>query len=151
MGRRRGGPVRRAPAAPARRAAERAATVGGAFEPLVSCSGGPVVDELLPALALQVRIGRPQYLSRRDVPASTLAPIRDAAHAEARRDGWSEPAAARIAQGRAEQFVHETVLLEQVCVADPTVLVKDLLYGKGVRITGFARLDPERPTVPPGR
>ena len=118
---------------------------GPQFEPLVSCAGGPVADELVPALALQVRVNRPRYLSRGDVPAPVLVAIRREAHDEARRDGRPEPAAVRIAEGRVEQFLHETVLLEQVSVADPTVLVKDLLYGKGVRITGFARLDPPSP------
>ncbi len=118
---------------------------GPQFEPLVTCEGGPAVDDLVPALALQVRVGHPRYLSRDDVPVSTLEAVRDEAHARARRDGIAEPAAVRIAAGRAEQFVHETVLMEQVSVADPTVLVKDLLYGKGVRVTGFARLDPHAP------
>ncbi len=114
---------------------------GPRFEPLVTCSGGPVADELVPALALQVRVGRPRYLSRDDVPASDLASVREQAHGRARREGRSESAAARVAAGRVEQYVHDTVLLEQVSVAEPTVLVKDLLYGTGVRITGFARLD----------
>jgi hypothetical protein len=116
---------------------------GPKFEPLITCRGGAAAQEVAPALELQVRVSRPRYLSRDDVPASTLNQIRDKAYAIARNDGRAESVAAAVAEGRVEQFIHETVLLEQVSVADPTCLVKDLLYGKGVRITGFARLDPD--------
>lgn len=118
---------------------------GPRFQPLVTCEGGAVADELTPVLALQVRVSRPRHLSRADVPAGVLARVHDEALADARRAGRSEAVAARIAAGHVEQYLHETVLLEQVSVADPTVLVEDLLFGTGVRITGFARLDADGP------
>ena len=123
---------------------------GPRFQPLVTCEGGPAVQELAPALELQVRISRPRYLSREEIPAPTLERIRRDSYAAARGEGKVEPVARAVAAGRVEQFIHETVLLEQVSVADPTCLVKDLLYGTGVRVTGFARLDPEDPSPTPG-
>lgn len=113
------------------------------LQPLVTLEGGPAAEELRPALALQVRVARPRYLAREDVPAQTLAQVRTEAEAQARRQGKPEPVVGRIAAGRVEQLVHETVLLEQVSVARPGAVVADLLRGRGVRITGFARLDPE--------
>lgn len=108
------------------------------------------MQEVVPALELQVRISRPRYLSRDDIPPSTLDQIRRNSYATARGEGKVDPIAAAVAAGRVEQFIHQTVLLEQVSVADPTCLVKDLLYGKGVRITDVARFDPEdlSPTDP---
>lgn len=108
---------------------------------LVSCEGGPFAAELAPILALQVEVCRPQYLSRDDVPAQVVARVRSEAAAQARANGRSESMADRIAAGRVEQFIHETVLLEQVSVANPGAIVKDLLFGREVRITWFAGLD----------
>lgn len=126
----------------ARRLTERR-PAGAEFRPLISCEGGPAADHLVPALALQVRVNRPQYLSREDVPVEVLAQVRDEAEAQARRLGKPEIAVARIAAGRVEQFIHDTVLLEQVSVANPGAIVQDLLFGKGIRITGFASLPPD--------
>ncbi|MGB8021129.1 MAG: HEAT repeat domain-containing protein [Candidatus Nanopelagicales bacterium] len=126
----------------ARRLTERRPS-GPQSEPLVTCEGGPAADELVPALALQVRVNRPRYLSRDEVPADVLDRVRRDAQAQAQRQGVPEPVVARFVAGRVEQFIHETVLFEQVSVAHPGVLVKDLLLGRGIRITGFARLAPD--------
>lgn len=106
---------------------------------LVTLEGGARVPELAPKLALQVQVGRPRYLSREEVPADVLDRVR--ADAEADALAASRPAAstARIAAGRVEQFIHDTVLLEQVSVANPGAIVKDLLIGTGVRITAFTK------------
>lgn len=109
---------------------------------LVACEGGPMADEIAPRLALQVEVCRPQYLSRADVPVEVLAAVRDGAHEQARVAGRSGAMASRIAAGAVEQFIHEQVFLEQVSVADPGVIVKDLLFGTEVRIAHFVRLEP---------
>ncbi|HSK22995.1 MAG TPA: hypothetical protein VK906_07465, partial [Egicoccus sp.] len=115
---------------------------------LVTLEGGPKAAELAPKLALQVAICRPRYLSRAEVPAEELAAVLAAARDEARANGKSDEMAARIAAGRAEQHVHETVFLEQVSVADPGALVRDLLFGTEVTITHFERAgaDTSRPS-----
>ena len=124
----------------ARRLTERRPS-GPEFEPLITCEGGAAADELVPALALQVRVNRPRYLSRDEVPSDVLDGVSADALAEARRRQVPDPVVGRFVAGRVEQFIHETVLFEQVSVAHPGVLVKDLLRGRGIRITGFARLD----------
>ena len=106
---------------------------------LVTCEGGPMADELAPKLALQVEFCRPQYLSRADVPEALLGTVRADAYQHARARGRTDEMAQRIAAGAVEQFVHDHVFLEQVSVADPGAIVKDLLFGTEVRITGFVR------------
>jgi translation elongation factor EF-Ts len=107
---------------------------------LVAYEGGVGTDDVVRSIALQVAVCAPRHLTRADVPPEALA----AAYAEAARAasaaGKPQGLVSRIAAGKVEQLVHESVLMEQVSVADPGRVVKDLLYGKGVKITGFARL-----------
>lgn len=114
---------------------------------LVAYEGESWTDEVAPRIALQVAVSGPRYVAREDVPAEVLARLRADAVAEARKQGRPDQLADRIAAGRVEQFLHETVLLEQVSVADPGRTVAGLLTGRGVRITGFVRLEVG---VPPG-
>ena len=108
---------------------------------LVTCEGGPMADELAPKLALQVEFCRPQCLSRAEVPEAVLGTVRVDAYQQARAQGRTDAMAERIAAGAVEQFVHDHVFLEQVSVADPGAIVKDLLFGTEVRITAFVRLE----------
>lgn len=107
---------------------------------LVTLEGPPMAAELAPKLALQVAVCRPRHLARADVPDDELAQVHDAAYADARAHGKPEAIARRIAAGRVEQHVHDTVLLEQVSVADPGALVRDLLFGTEVKVVDFERL-----------
>lgn len=113
---------------------------------LVTCEGGPLAEQLGPVLALQVAVCRPQYLSRGDVPGAVLDEVRAVARHDALRRGRSEDMADRIAAGAVEQYLHEHVFLEQVSVHDPGKIVRDLLFGTGVRITDFVRLGDSTPT-----
>jgi elongation factor Ts len=108
---------------------------------LVAFEGGGGAEELAHRIALQVTASSPQYLSRNDIPAYVLAAVHTEAEELARAQGKAEPIAARIVAGRVEHFVHDTALLEQVSVVDPGRTVNDLLFGTGVHITGFVRLE----------
>jgi elongation factor Ts len=108
---------------------------------LVAFDGGPGSQELAHRIALQVTASSPRYLTRDDVPADVLAAVHTEAEELARAQGKAEPIATRIVAGRVEHFVHETALLEQVSVVDPGRTVNDLLFGTGVHITGFVRLE----------
>jgi elongation factor Ts len=108
---------------------------------LVAFDGGPGAEELAHRISLQVTASSPQYLTRDDIPADVLAVVRTEAEQLARAKGKALAIAARIVAGRVEQFVHETALLEQVSVVDPGRTVNDLLFGTGVHITGFRRLE----------
>jgi len=104
---------------------------------LVTLEGGARADELAPALARQVEFCRPRWLSREDVPPELLARAHTDAVAAARAAGTAEELVERVARGRVEQLIHESVMLEQVSVATPGRIVKDLLFGTGVHVAGF--------------
>ncbi|MBY5164011.1 HEAT repeat domain-containing protein [Salsipaludibacter albus] len=115
---------------------------------LVTHSGGPLADRLGPMLALQVAVARPAYLSRAEVPVAVLGAVHDDAHRAAIDDGRDAVAAGRVAAGAVEQYVHDHVFEEQMSVADPGKLVKDLLRGTEVAILDFVRAP--APRTPPG-
>lgn len=139
---------RREAAEPDDLAGVRPPAVDGPWPPpdldLVTCDGSPLAAHLAPVLALQVEVCRPQYLARGDVPSALLDQRRAAAREEALGRGRSAEMATRIAAGAVEQYIHEHVFLEQVSVHDPGRTIKDVLFGTGVKITGFMRLDPPR-------
>jgi elongation factor Ts len=108
---------------------------------LVAFEGGPGAEEIAHRIALQVTASAPRYLARSDVPDDVLASVRREAEELARVGGKAEALVPRIVAGRVEHFVHEVALLEQVSIVDPGRTVSDLLYGTGVHVTGFARLE----------
>jgi elongation factor Ts len=107
---------------------------------LVAFEGGPGADEIAHRVALQVTASAPRYLARGDIPDDVLATVRRQAEELARAGGKPAALVPRIVAGRVEHFIHEVALLEQVSIVDPGRTVDDLLYGTGVRITGFVRL-----------
>jgi elongation factor Ts len=108
---------------------------------LVAFDGDPGAEGLAHRIALQVTASSPQYLTKDDIPADVLAAVHTEAEELAQAQGKAEPMVPRIVAGRVEHFVHDTALLEQVSVVDPGRTVNDLLFGTGVHITGFARLE----------
>jgi elongation factor Ts len=108
---------------------------------LVAFDGGPGAEDVAHRIALQVTACSPQYLTRNDIPVDVLAAVHAEAEDLAHAQGKVEAIVRRIVAGRVEQLVHDTVLLEQVSVVDPGKTVTDLLFGTGVRIIGFVRLE----------
>jgi elongation factor Ts len=108
---------------------------------LVAFDGGQGAEELAHRVALQVTASSPQYLTRDDIPVDALAAVHAEAEDLAHAQGKAEAIVPRIVAGRVESFVHDTVLLEQVSVVDPGRTVQDLLFGTGVHVTGFVRLE----------
>ncbi|NLT54402.1 MAG: hypothetical protein GXX79_07495 [Actinomycetales bacterium] len=108
---------------------------------LVGVDGGRAAEELATPIARHVATAAPRYLSRDDIPADVLATVRTRAEELARAQGTPEAIRPRVVAGRAERFVHDTVLLEQVSVLDAGQTIAGLLYGTGVHLTGFARLE----------
>jgi elongation factor Ts len=108
---------------------------------LVAFDGRPATEELAHRIACQVTASSPQYLSRDDIPGDVLAVVHTEAEALAHAQGKDVALVPRIVAGRVEQFVHDTALLEQVSIVDPGFTVKGLLFGTGVHVTGFVRLE----------
>ncbi|HOU91846.1 MAG TPA: HEAT repeat domain-containing protein [Polyangiaceae bacterium] len=97
-------------------------------------------DPLVAKVARQVADCRPTYLARGDVPAEVWDAVRAEALAGARAAGKADWLAERIAAGAQAAWATEHVLLDQVSIVEPGVTIDGLLYGRGVKITGFVRL-----------
>ena len=93
------------------------------------------------AVAMQIAAMRPQFVSRDEVPATTVENERRIAEATAREEGKPEQALARIVEGRVNAFFKDTVLVEQPAVQDLKRTVGALLAEAGVTVTRFARFE----------
>jgi len=82
----------------------------------------------------------PIGISGADVPAETVAQIREQAIAEAKETGKPEQIAQKMAEGRVAKYLKENTLLDQPYVKDPAgkQMVKELLP-KGATIKKFVR------------
>jgi elongation factor Ts len=108
---------------------------------LVSYRGGEGGEEIAHRVAVQVAACAPRYLARQDIPEDVLAAARALAERAVRERALSGTIARRVIAGHVEDAVHEMALLEQVSIVDPGRTISGLLYGTGVHITGFARLE----------
>jgi elongation factor Ts len=118
-----------------RRAADLPPTVGVLVE-----YEGPDADAAR-AAAMQIAAMRPQYVTRDEVPADTVAKEREIAEATAREEGKPEQALPKIVEGRVNGFYKEVVLLDQPSVTDAKKSVKAVLDEAGVSVTRFARFE----------
>ena len=98
-------------------------------------------EQLAKSVAMQVAAMRPQFLSRDDVPAETVANERRIAEATAREEGKPEQALPKIVEGRLNGYFKETVLLDQPSVTENKKTVGAVLDGGGTTVTGFARIE----------
>jgi translation elongation factor EF-Ts len=101
---------------------------------------GPETDRILAKVALQVALGRPRHLAVPDVPEQEWERVREASLRQARSDGLPEALDERVVAGAAADHATRQVLLNQVSITDPGVTIDGLLYGRGIRLTGFRRL-----------
>jgi len=93
------------------------------------------------AAGMQVAALKAQFLTREDVPATTVESERRIAEATAREQGKPEGALPKIIEGRVDGFFKSAVLLEQSSVHDSKKTVKALLDAAGVTVTAFARFE----------
>lgn len=66
--------------------------------------------------------------------------MRAAADDRARADGLTGVLADRAIAGAMADYGTRNVLLQQVSITDPGGTIDALLYGRGIRLTGFRRL-----------
>ena len=109
---------------------------------LLGHTGGPDpdTDRIVAKILLQVALCRPRYLAAGDVPAHVWRDVRAAARDRAEADGLTGALAERAGAGALADYAARNVLLQQVSVTDPGVTIDGLLYGRGIRLTGFRRL-----------
>lgn len=108
-------------------------------------------------VAMQVAAGRPQFISRDQVPEAVLERERRIYRAQAQAEGKPPEVVERIVAGRLEKFFQEVCLLEQAFIKDPDITVEELLkqtvasVGENIRIRRFARFEVGEPDDgPPG-
>ncbi|MCD6552637.1 MAG: translation elongation factor Ts [Anaerolineae bacterium] len=98
-------------------------------------------------LAMQVVAGRPQYLSKEDVPAKVLEKEREIYRAQMKDSGKPEHIIDRIVEGKLQKFYTEVCLLEQPFIKDDDLTVKDLIAqtiartGENIRVRRFVRYE----------
>jgi len=92
-------------------------------------------------VAMQIAAMRPKYLSREQVPESTIEAERRIAEQSAREEGKPENAIPKIVEGRVNAFFKDFVLLEQASVADNKKSVKQVIAEAGIEVTNFIRFE----------
>jgi elongation factor Ts len=98
-------------------------------------------------LAMHVAATSPRWISRDEVPEAVLEEERQVAREEARNAGRPEQAWDKIVTGRVENFLKETVLLEQPYIRDPKTTIEDLIkeniakLQENITVRRFARFN----------
>ncbi len=95
-------------------------------------------QELAHDIAVHIAFGKPQYLSRDDIPAAVLEEERTTFENQARNTGKPEAALPKIADGMLGGWVKERTLLEQGFAKDDKKTVQQVLGG--ARISRFAQV-----------
>jgi len=96
-------------------------------------------------VALQIAASAPHYVREDEIPAAVLEHEIEIGKARAREEGKPENILERIAQGRAEKFKDEVVLLRQPYIRDEEITIEKLLaqnigsIGENIIIRRFQR------------
>ena len=78
-------------------------------------------------LAMHIAAAAPRWITREEVPAEVIAEEREVALEQARNEGRPEAAWEKIVEGRVNNFLKETVLLEQAWVREPKTSIENLI------------------------
>ncbi len=106
---------------------------------LVSYTGN---EETARGIAMQIAAMRPQFLTREDVPATTVESEKRIAEETAKEEGKPEAAMSKIIEGRVNSYYKEVVLLEQPSVTDNKKTVAQVLADSDTVVSAFARFEP---------
>jgi elongation factor Ts len=78
-------------------------------------------------LAMHIAAASPRWVSREEVPETTIEQEREVAREQARNEGRPEQAWDKIVEGRVSNFYKENCLLEQAWVREPKTTIEDLI------------------------
>src|SRR5712692_3054432 len=98
-------------------------------------------------IALQIAATNPRWVSRDEVPDEVLVEERNLYERKAEQDGTPPQAIAKRVDGQVENFIKETVLLEQPYFREPKHSVKDLIaeniskLQENITVRRFARFN----------
>lgn len=100
---------------------------------------------LVKDLGMHVAAANPRFLSRDEVTEDILAREREIYRQQALQTGKPENVVERIADGKMEKFLAETVLLEQPFIKNPEISVQEMVaekigkLGENIQVRRFAR------------
>jgi elongation factor Ts len=103
---------------------------------VVLLEGG--TPELAHDIAVHIAFGKPQYLSRDEVPSELVEAERATLEAQTRNEGKPDAAVPKIVEGKLNGFFKERVLLEQPYAKEDKKSVQQLL--DGATIVRFAQV-----------
>ena len=107
--------------------------VTGAKDGCCSCTAEKV-KELARNLAMQAVGMVAQYLEEKDVPEDVIAKEKDIAVTQAKNEGKPEAAIEKMLPGRINKFFKDVCLLDQPCIKDSKLSVKDYVASVGKEI-----------------
>ena len=94
-------------------------------------------DEVGKDLAMHIAFARPQFLSRDQVGAETIARERDVLTARARDSGKPVNIVEKMIDGGLSKFFADITLLGQAFVKDDKLTVEKMLAARGAKLLGF--------------
>ncbi|QFP80332.1 translation elongation factor Ts [Latilactobacillus graminis] len=110
---------------------------GGQIASLVTLEGTD--EEVAHDVAMHVSAVNPQYVSREEVPAETLAHEREVLTEETKNEGKPENIIPKIVEGRVNKFLSEISLNDQAFIKDSDQTVAQYVASKNGSVKGFVR------------
>jgi elongation factor Ts len=110
---------------------------GGKIGVLVDYEGS---DEAGKDVAMHIAFGKPQYLTKAEVPAEITSREREIQLARAKESGKPEEIARKMVEGAVNKFLGEITLLGQAFIKDDRQTVEKMLAAKKAKVHGYAFL-----------
>lgn len=104
---------------------------------LVDYEGG---DDVGKDVAMHIAFGKPQYMTKADVPADIVAREREIQLARARESGKPEEIARKMVEGALNKFLGEISLMGQAFIKDDKLSVEKMLAAKKAKVNAYAFL-----------
>ncbi len=104
-------------------------------------------QELCKNVAMHIAAARPEYVSREEVPASTVEHEKEILRIQALNEGKKPEIVEKMIEGRVNKFYKEICLLDQDYVKNPDITITQLLneavltIGEKITIRRFARFE----------
>ncbi len=106
---------------------------------LVELEGGD--ESLAKDIAMHIAASKPEYVSRDQVPAATVAKEKEIYTEQAAASGKPKEIIEKMVMGRINKYINEITLLGQAFVKDPDTTVEKLLKSAGAKVVRFARFE----------
>src|SRR5581483_2538462 len=103
---------------------------------LVELEGGD--ESLAKDIAMHIAASKPEYVSRDQVPAATVAKEKEIYTEQAAASGKPKEIIEKMVMGRINKYINEITLLGQAFVKDPDTTVEKLLKSAGAKVVRFA-------------